>query len=32
MLARLPAEWRQRVMHDNAAELFAGRLALREAA
>ena len=32
MLARLPAEWRQRIMHDNAAELFAGRLALREAA
>jgi predicted TIM-barrel fold metal-dependent hydrolase len=32
MLARLPAEWRNRVMHDNAAELFGDRLVLREAA
>ena len=26
MIGRLPAEWRERVMHDNAAELFGARL------
>jgi predicted TIM-barrel fold metal-dependent hydrolase len=31
VMARLPREWRQRVMHDNAAELFGARLNLAPA-
>ena len=29
MIKRLPAEWRERVMHDNAAALFGDRLGLK---
>jgi predicted TIM-barrel fold metal-dependent hydrolase len=32
MLNRLPEAWRERVLHDNAAELYGARLGLRAAA